>query len=99
MSKPISVVIKKSDKEGKKLMAIFKLENGRTRTTHFGAEGMSDYTKHRDVERKNRYLNRHRKNENWTAPMTAGALSRWILWNKETRGASVSDYKKRFNLK
>ena len=99
MSKPISVVIKKSDKEGKKLMAIFKLENGRTRTTHFGAEGMSDYTKHRDDERKNRYLNRHRKNENWSAPMTAGALSRWILWNKETRGASITDYKKRFNLK
>ena len=99
MSKPISVVIKKSNKEGKKLMAIFKLENGRTRTTHFGADGMSDYTKHRDDERKNRYLNRHRKNENWSAPMTAGALSRWILWNKETRAASIADYKRRFNLK
>jgi hypothetical protein len=64
MSKPISVVIKKSDKEGKKLQAKFTLENGRTRTTHFGAEGMSDYTKNRDKDRKQRYLQRHRRNEN-----------------------------------
>jgi len=99
MSKPQKVVIKKSNKEGKKLMAIFTLENGRTKTTHFGAEGMSDYTKNRDKDRKQRYLKRHRRNENWNAPMTAGALSRWILWNKETRGASVADYKRRFNLK
>ena len=99
MSKPQKVVIKKSNKEGKKLMAIFTLENGRTRTTHFGAEGMTDYTLSKDDERKKRYLARHRKNENWSAPMTAGALSRWILWNKKTRGASIADYKRRFNLK
>lgn len=99
MSKPQKVVIKKSNKEGKKLMAVFTLENGRTRTTHFGAAGMTDYTKSKDDERKKRYLARHRKNENWSAPMTAGALSRWVLWNKPTREASISDYKRRFNLK
>jgi len=99
MSKPISVVIKKSDKEGKKLMAIFKLENGRTRTTHFGAEGMSDYTKNRDKDRKQRYLQRHRRNENWSNPLSAGALSRWILWNKTSKAASIYDFKRRFNLK
>jgi len=99
MSKPQKVVIKKSNKEGKKLMAVFTMPNGRTRTTHFGAEGMTDYTLSKDDERKKRYLARHRKNENWNAPMTAGALSRWILWNLKTRKASISDYKRRFNLK
>ena len=99
MSKPQKVVIKKSDKKGKKLMAVFTLENGRTRTTHFGAEGMTDYTLSKDDERKKRYLARHRKNENWSAPMSAGALSRYILWNKKTREASIKDYKRRFNLK
>jgi hypothetical protein len=53
-------------------MAIFKLENGRTRTTHFGAEGMSDYTKNRDKDRKQRYLQRHRRNENWSNPHRLG---------------------------
>jgi hypothetical protein len=98
-SKPEKVIIKKSSKPEKKLMAIFTMSNGRTRTTHFGAEGMSDYTKNRDKDRKQRYLKRHRRNENWNNPLSAGALSRWILWNKESRGASVADYKRRFNLK
>ena len=59
---------------------------------------MSDYTKHKDPERKKRYIIRHKKNENWKDPTTAGALSRWVLWNKPSFRASVSDYKKRFNL-
>ena len=99
MAKPIKVKIKKSTKPEKKLMAIFTMDNGRTRTTHFGASGMTDYTKTRDKERKQRYLKRHRRNESWDAPMTAGALSRWILWNKESKVASINDFKRRFNLK
>ena len=99
MSKPVSVVIKKSDKSEKKLMAVFTMSNGRTKTTHFGASGMDDYTKTRDKDQRSRYLKRHRRNENWNNPVSAGALSRWVLWNKETRSASINDYKKRFNLK
>jgi len=97
-SKPLKVVIKKSTDPKKKLMAIFSLENGRTKTTHFGAAGMSDFPTHKDEERKKRYLARHRARENWNAPMTAGALSRWILWNLPTRQASIQAYKKKFKL-
>ena len=99
MNKPVSVVIKKSSKPEKKLQAVFTMSNGRKRTTHFGASGMDDYTKTRNKEQKSRYLKRHRRNENWNNPLSAGALSRWVLWNKESRAASISDYKKRFNLK
>ena len=99
MSKPVSVKITKSTKPEKKLMAVFQLDNGRSRTTHFGAAGMDDYTKTKDKDQKKRYLERHRRRENWNSPMTAGALSRWVLWNKETRAASVADYKRRFKLK
>lgn len=98
-AKPVSVVIKKSTKPEKKLMAIFTLENGKKKTVHFGASGMSDYTKHKDDERKKKYLARHRKNENWNDPMTAGSLSRYILWNKKSKVASISNYKTKFNLK
>ncbi len=99
MSKPVSVKISKSTKPEKKLMAVFQLDNGRSRTTHFGSAGMADYTKTKNKEQRERYLNRHRKRENWNAPMSAGALSRWILWNKETKAASISAYKNRFKLK
>tara|TARA_B100001093_G_C26767045_1_gene988367 strand:+ start:539 stop:829 length:291 start_codon:yes stop_codon:yes gene_type:complete len=92
------VVIKKSTNSKKKYMAVFYEDNKKIKTTHFGAAGMSDYTKHKDKERKNRYMSRHRTRENWSNPMTAGALSRWILWNKPTLRASISDYKRRFNL-
>ena len=97
-SKPKSVVIKKSTKDGKKMMATFSLDNGRTKVVHFGQAGADDYSKTRNIAQKSRYLKRHRRNENWNSAMTAGALSRWILWNKETRGASITDYKRKFNL-
>jgi 2,3-bisphosphoglycerate-independent phosphoglycerate mutase len=97
-NKPISVVFKKSTRDGKKRMAIFTRSSGRTKTIHFGADGMSDYTKHKDPERKKRYIARHKKNENWNNPMTAGALSRWILWNKTSMRESINDFKKKFKL-
>lgn len=95
----MKVIIKKSTNPNKKLMAIFYDNYGnKIKTTHFGASSYSDYTIHKSDERKNRYLNRHRANENWDEYWTAGALSRWILWNKKTLEASIQDYKNRFNL-
>jgi len=86
--------IKPSPRKDKKLVAEF--EDGTK--THFGAKGMSDFTKHGDEERKERYLKRHKPNENWNDPKSAGALSRFVLWNKPTMSASIADYKRRFNL-
>ena len=65
----------------------------------FLSAGASDMTQHRDPIRKQRYIDRHKKNENWNDYMSAGSLSRWILWNKTTLQASISDYKSKFNLK
>jgi len=80
-------------------MAIFRdCKTGRTKTVHFGAAGMSDFTKHKDPERKQRYINRHKTGENWKDPTTPGSLSRWVLWNKPTLSASIADYKKRFKF-
>lgn len=96
----MKVEIKPSTQKDKKFMAIFYDDDGKKKkTTHFGAKGMSDFTIHKDKQRKERYLDRHRKRENWNSFMTAGSLSRWILWNKPTLKASISDYKKRFSLK
>lgn len=91
------VVFKKSTNPEKKYMAIFYENGKKIKTTHFGAAGMSDYTKHKDPARKQRYMNRHKANEHWSKPMTAGSLSRYILWNKPSLKASIQDYKKRFN--
>lgn len=93
-----SVKIKISDIKGKKYMALFFKGDKQYKKVHFGQEGASDYTKHKDEERKNRYLARHEKNEDWENPYTPGALSRWILWNKPTLRSSIDDFKKRFGF-
>tara|TARA_R110002050_G_scaffold236317_1_gene372174 strand:+ start:555 stop:3578 length:3024 start_codon:yes stop_codon:yes gene_type:complete len=104
--KPYSVEISRSSNDEKKLMAFFyDKENDKIKTTHFGQRGASDYTKHGEKERMERYLERHgggtttSTKEDWKDPTTAGSLSRWILWNKPDLKASFNDYKRRFNLK
>ena len=93
------VIIKKSTNPKKKYMAVFYENDKKIKTTHFGCAGMSDYTKHKDPARKQRYMNRHKSRENWSDPMSAGSLSRYILWNKPTLRASINDFKNRFNYK
>ena len=90
--------VRRSLKPEKKWDAVFVKDDGKEKVVSFGAAGMSDFTLHHDEERKERYLNRHRKNEHWDKPDTPGALSRYILWNKKTLKASLRDYKKRFGV-
>jgi len=97
--------IKKSPKPDKKLEATFCLcekKNDCKGTNHkvvnFGSKGSSTYIDHKDDKKKEAYLARHKVNEDWTKPTTAGALSRFILWNKKTLSASIADFKKRFKL-
>ena len=84
----------KSDKPDKKYYIITNSE----KKVYFGAAGMSDFTKHKDEARKQRYIDRHKKNESWTNKDTAGFWSRWLLWNKPTIKASYEDIKKRFKI-
>jgi hypothetical protein len=104
--KPYSVEISRSSNPEKKLMAVFEdSEGNKIKTTHFGQRGASDYTKHGDKERMQRYLERHgggtttSTKEDWKDPTTAGSLSRWVLWNKPSLSGSFADYKRRFGLK
>ena len=88
----MEVIIRKSTKKDKKFDAIV---DGK-KTVSFGAAGMSDYTKHKDDERKERYINRHRKKEDWNNPKTAGFYAKNVLWNKTSLPASVADINKKF---
>jgi hypothetical protein len=98
--KPVYVSIHKSNVKGKKYTAVFyDKDMEEVKRTQFGAKGMSDYTIHKDEERKQRYLDRHRKNENWNDFESAGSLSRFLLWNLPTLKESFEDYLKRFDLK
>ena len=86
------IIISKSKNKDKKYDARI---DGK-KTVSFGAAGMSDFTKHGDKERKQRYLNRHKKNENWNDHTTAGFMSKNLLWNKPTISESIRDTNNRF---
>ena len=90
--------IRRSHRPEKKFDAVF-LKDGKEKIVSFGAAGMSNYTKHKNVTRKKLYIQRHSgMGEHWTRPDTPGALSRWVLWNKPDFKASVADFKRRFRL-
>ena len=47
---------------------------------YFGQSGYEHFTEgHLDERRKWAYISRHRRNENWSDPNTAGLWSLWIL--------------------
>jgi hypothetical protein len=90
--------IKPSEKKTKKYDAIFTKDNN-IKIVSFGAKNMSDYTIHKDKQRRTNYLARHKANENWNNPITAGSLSRFILWGPSTDlETNIKLFKKKFNL-
>ena len=88
----MKIVIPPSDKPNKK----FEARIDDRKWIHFGAKTYEDYTIHKDPERKERYIDRHSKNEDWNNPLTAGFYSRWILWNRPTLEDSIPDTNRRF---
>ena len=90
----MEVVITKSKKPDKKYDA--RIDG--SKTVSFGEKGASDFTKHKDKDRKNRYVDRHKAREDWNASgaKTAGFYSKHVLWNKPTLKASIDDINKRF---
>lgn len=64
----------------------------------FGASGYQDFTQHQDEKRKENYIKRHEKNENWNDLTTAGAWSKGILWNQKTLYDSIKNMEQNFNI-
>ena len=93
--------IKKSDKPNKKYVAVFSSKmSERTKETHFGSAGMTDYLLSKEKDRRDRYRSRHKKDLLTNDPTRAGYLSYYILWGDSTSlRTNISAYKKRFNFK
>jgi hypothetical protein len=90
------VYLKKSTRSGKKYMVYVD-----GKTVHFGAAGMSDYTKHKDKDRMKRYNDRHKRGgEKWckNGIKTAGFWAKWLLWNKPSIAGSKRYISSKFNV-
>ena len=67
---------------------------------YFGDSIYSDFTIHKDESRKQRYINRHKKNELWSKSGidTVGFEALNLLWNNPTIKNSYNDIERRFNI-
>ena len=64
----------RSKAKGKKYAAVFEKNGQKIKTIQFGAQGYDDFTTHKDSDRKDNYLSRHRNDPR--SPLSAGELSR-----------------------
>ena len=100
-----------STRKGKKYKATFELDKERSITTHFGASGYRDYTLMSDPKSKfyikdvkerlkvrDAYIKRHQKREDFNKPLTAGALSKGILWTEPNINTAIKNFKRKFSL-
>jgi hypothetical protein len=71
----------------------------RTKCVQFGDRRYGNYTTHKDPKRKQSYIKRHKKRENWRDMSTAGFWAKNLLWNKPTLGASIKDVEKKFRVR
>mgnify|MGYP004172730781 CR=1 FL=1 len=96
-----TVYLEKSTNKSKKYMATIVNESGTKKIVHFGANGYSDFTIHKDPERMKRYNSRHKTNENWTKSgiYTAGFWSKWILWSKPSLTQAIKYTSQKFGIK
>lgn len=74
------MLIQKSTRAGKRFMATYK--SGKV--VHFGQAGGKTYIDEGDKVKRENYLLRHKKRENWNNPFSAGSLSRYLLWGEST---------------
>lgn len=87
------MLIQKSTRKDKRFMATFY--NGKV--VHFGLEGGKTYIDEGDKIKRENYLLRHQKRENWNDPYTAGSLSKFITWGESTDiNKNIEAFKKRF---
>lgn len=96
----MKLVSVKAASDGKhKYTAQFLQDNGRTKTTHFGAKGMDDYTITHDKEQRERYKQRHKKDLTTKDPTRAGFLSYYLLWGESTSlSENIRAFKQRFGV-
>jgi len=92
---PILVGFFPSPRQNKKYRIIVKNPD---RVIDFGLKGSQTYVDHGDKTKRQNYLSRHRKREDWTQ-LNPGSASRFILWG-ESRDIkkNLEDYIDYFDL-
>ena len=93
----IFISLEPSTRPNKKYMIMF---NDPKKTIHFGSKNSKTYLDHKDKKKRFNYLQRHYPNENWDNPLSAGALSAFLLWGPSTDlKTNLKEFLRRFNIR
>jgi hypothetical protein len=95
--------IKNSQAKGKRFVAIFTDDKGKSKKVNFGLKNpkKGTFIDHSDKEIRKNYIARHEVTEKkfYKEPMRPATLSRFILWgNSSSLKQNIESYKKKFNL-
>jgi len=93
----MQVEIKKDTTTKKKMVAVFYDGGKKVKTTRFGADGYSDYTRGATDDQQKAYKARHR-GDKLTDKFSPGALSMYVLWSSKSLTQGIKNYKKKFGL-
>ena len=75
----------RSDKAGKR----YKVVLDGKKTIHFGQKNGETFIDHGNTAKKRDWIARHKVNENWGDPKTAGFWAKHILWNRNQKTIRV----------
>jgi len=96
---PIYLVsLEPSTIKNKKWKAVFKSNENKHKTVHFGDSRYEDYTQHKNYYRMELYQKRH-QHDRLRDPTSAGALSYFILWTRPDFRDGLINYLEHFNIK
>jgi hypothetical protein len=85
-------------KDGKRLIAFFIMEDGKTRRKKFGSANAFTYFDGATEQKRDAYLARHKVRENWNDIMTAGALAKEVLWTDTNRSKLEKLINRKFGI-
>ena len=90
--------IERTPSNKKAFKAVFKKPGGKTKTVRFGTDSNFLLNKAKTNKDKKAYLARHKVNENWGDPTSAGSLSKHLLWNTRNLNTNISAFKNKFKI-
>jgi len=93
-----TVIISRSDRINKKYKVVV-MDGLRKKTLHFGQAGANDFTITGDKDAKYRYIDRHKKRENWNDEFTSGFWAVHTLWSEPSINKSLKKISRDYDIK
>ena len=97
----LSIIDNNNDNDTKRLIANFQFkDNPKMKKIKFGLKNSKGtFYDGATNQKKEAYIKRHMKNENWNDITTAGALSRFVLWETNDKNDLIKLLKNKFKIK